>query len=122
MCGKIILCAFFSLVSSSACWSQEVSSDTPTLTPKEQALQLLDSLEANSNDQATLTAQSQAELQTQLENSAKLKDSLKKTASYSESLERSLNLSLMVNKIAVPVGAVALLVAVVEGIYLVVHK
>lgn len=122
MCSRIILAAFFSLVLSSALWSQDVPSDTPTLTPKEQALKLLDSLEQNNNEVLNSLDQSQTELDRLSKLSDSLKDSLKKTASYSESLEQSLNLYLMVNRVAIPVGAIAVTVAIVEAAFLLSKK
>lgn len=122
MCSRIILAACLSLALSSALWSQEAPSDGPTLTPKQKALKLLDSLEQNNNEVLNSLEQSQTESTEQLKRLDELKDSLKKTASYSESLEQSLGFSRTLNNVAVPVAAVALVVAVVEGIVIAVKK
>jgi len=113
---KVLLLALL-LGLSLALASQEVLPTNYTLTPKEQALQLLDNLEQNNNDQQILIEQSQTELQTALENSEKLKDSLKKTASYSDSLEKSLMLSQTINKVSIPTVFVAIGVAILVAIF-----
>jgi len=104
---KILFCCVLFALSLGLA-AQAESSINSTLTPKEQALQLLDSLDQNNNDQQILIEQSQTELQIQLANSEKLKDSLKKTASYSERLEKSLMLSQTINKIAIPAAVLAI--------------
>jgi uncharacterized protein (DUF342 family) len=97
--------------------AQEVLPPNSTLTPKEQALQLLDNLEQNNNEAESYSIQSVEELQTVLNEKSELKGSLKKTALYSDSLEKSLNLSQTINKVAVPVTIVAIVTAVLIAIF-----
>ena len=122
MCKKVLVSVVLSLALSSACWSQDVPDGGPTLTPKQRALQLLDSLEQNNNEVLTSLDQSQTELTEQLRQLDALKDSLKKTVSYSESLEQSLLFSQMINNFALPIGGMAVVVAVVEGVMLSVRR
>jgi hypothetical protein len=116
--GLKLICLFaFSAVLSLGLSAQEASPTNSTLTPKEQALQLLDSLEQNNNEAANLSTQSEQDLQTALNDKSKLVDSLKKTASYSERLEKSLVVSQTVNKIAIPTVIIAVTTAVLIAIF-----
>lgn len=122
MCSRITLSACLSLVLSSALWSQEAPSDTSILTPKQKALQLLDSLDQNNNEADNLSNQSEEALKIVLNENEQLKDSLRKTASYSQSLEASLTFSQTLNNIGIPTLIVVTLVAIGEGIYIGVYR